>query len=1359
MDLIIMNNQEVVKAVIPQYGNDTRVGFYDSEWEREINGIDTLSFYVTAQLKYKINEGDIVLFQDETLPNKTYFREFRVIFNEGAYTSKGEARFITAESAITELADVIITDSRVINQSARVALTKALEGSRFTAGDVGEFNLGTFNYYYISALEAISDVMRSNFGGGEIDCYTIVSNNKILSRHVSFVQKIGRVTSRRIEVGFNADEIRTTVSMVGVYTALYGRGGSIESENEAGNTVNSRYIDFADVVSANPYKPQGQLWVGDDEALRKYGWKGQHRFGIYQNDKLLSAHDLFNETVEVLQAVNKPTITYEASIVAINNLSKNIDGWQLGDTIVVFNEQLDIATKSRVVKMTIDIGDRSVGSLEIGESSKASSLSSSSVPTTESKLEELAQVVADIDGGGGTGGGLSYEDVWGKDTTMEVGAPTATPLLNAIYVEWDFIFDKRFNNYRLTGVDQNTNIEYVLYEGGSMVFTHNTPIGEVWKYKVQVQNKYGTWGEYSPLSEEATPSYMRGEDMLWNEDTAEKLRELSLQSSILAEGSIVTSMVANGAINWDQLSPAVEVRVVSTENGLSNLTTEIGDMTGIIVEQGASLEDLRTVIGDQEATITTIEGKVGEIDVVKQEIQTANTNITMINGLITDLDVDVSAINQAQASMQTQIQDNASRIANAEEEVDEVISLANGLQIKVGEINNGGFIKDNSMETTRGGWYFASGTTPPEEDKPNKYIITSPEGSSADSYCTHILDTPLTAPTKITFSFDIKQGPNTMLSGVVGKASYYVDSSGTWQETSLTMTVDAIPKDSPFRVGVWYRVSKTIEVPATTKQLKITTWTSSSYEQKYRDFRIDSLGITPQSSVTILRDMIDLRVQKDDVVNSINVSTEGIVISGNKIRISGETTIDNGVIKTAHIGDAQISTAKIANLAVGSAQIASASITSAKIASLAVGTVAIQDGSITNAKIASLAVGSAEIQSASITEAKIANLAVTSAKISSVSADKLTAGTIDANVISVINLNVNDIVGVTSSFIMSKWNGITTSVSITSSGLYTYSGGSTTSILNGNGHHFYRDGTMIGTIGTNNWSGDTTYRGLVFDLENASDYMTWAFQETSTATNYTTRFSWHRTNAKVDYRGFRFDDNVVITSDHTMYIRRFATYGYSANRGLNLFNYATITADTTSDDSAVGWTRASAGGTTILGLNLVGLMYQSASFFVTENSAGTGFVQSATIYNLTASSPAQVGITAGGRLCRITSASKYKIAIDEVDTDFKAILNLKPKSWYDKGDSERYADELTARTMGVEVEFGTDKIIRHYGLIAEDLVGQGLSEFVIKNNEGDIEGIHYDRVWIYTLPILSEHDRDIKKLKEEVAELKAQLNA
>ncbi|KHO13136.1 hypothetical protein OA78_0887 [Latilactobacillus curvatus] len=58
-----------------------------------------------------------------------------------------------------------------------------------------------------------------------------------------------------------------------------------------------------------------------------------------------------------------------------------------------------------------------------------------------------------------------------------------------------------------------------------------------------------------------------------------------------------------------------------------------------------------------------------------------------------------------------------------------------------------------------------------------------------------------------------------------------------------------------------------------------------------------------KSQVTQLANDINLRVEKDKIVNQINISPEGILIDGKKIHITGQTIIDNAVIKDAMIAD------------------------------------------------------------------------------------------------------------------------------------------------------------------------------------------------------------------------------------------------------------------------------------------------------------------------------------------------------------------------------------------------------------------------------------------------------------------------
>ncbi|MGR6115795.1 phage tail spike protein [Aeribacillus composti] len=111
------------------------------------------------------------------------------------------------------------------------------------------------------------------------------------------------------------------------------------------------------------------------------------------------------------------------------------------------------------------------------------------------------------------------------------------------------------------------------------------------------------------------------------------------------------------------------------------------------------------------------------------------------------------------------------------------------------------------------------------------------------------------------------------------------------------------------------------------------TQLSNQIQLKANQSTVDTLAnriSSAESTINLLSDEIDLKVNKDGVISAINVSSEGIRISGNKVTIDGTTSIANGVIKTAHIGDGQITNAKIASLAVDDAKIKDLSVSKLK---------------------------------------------------------------------------------------------------------------------------------------------------------------------------------------------------------------------------------------------------------------------------------------------------------------------------------------------------------------------------------------------------------------------------------------------
>ena len=153
-------------------------------------------------------------------------------------------------------------------------------------------------------------------------------------------------------------------------------------------------------------------------------------------------------------------------------------------------------------------------------------------------------------------------------------------------------------------------------------------------------------------------------------------------------------------------------------------------------------------------------------------------------------------------------------------------------------------------------------------------------------------------------------------------------------------------------------------------------------------------------------------------------------------------------------------------------------------------------------------------------------------------------------------------------------------------------------------------------------------------------------------------------------------------------------------------------------------------------------------------------VVSASIYNRTYSGGSNVTVTSYGTLGRITSASKYKLDITKETSISPAnkLLSIDMSSWIDKSSAEQLSD---SKTNGTDLSEPEMNVFRHYGLIAEDLIKAGLDEFVIKGDNGQAEGIEYDRLWTVLIPKIRQLSNDqiqnkmtIAKLGSEIEELK-----
>lgn len=162
-------------------------------------------------------------------------------------------------------------------------------------------------------------------------------------------------------------------------------------------------------------------------------------------------------------------------------------------------------------------------------------------------------------------------------------------------------------------------------------------------------------------------------------------------------------------------------------------------------------------------------------------------------------------------------------------------------------------------------------------------------------------------------------------------------------------------------------------------------------------------------------------------------------------------------------------------------------------------------------------------------------------------------------------------------------------------------------------------------------------------------------------------------------------------------------------------------------------------------------LYIVGDYYMKVGNDASRRVASDAIYRRTYSGGANMVITEEGTLGRSTSASKYKLSIENQFIDpseqlahSKNILNLDVKSWFDKAESEIVSKECE---KGCRISDDAFKLKRHVGLIAEDVESVGLSEYVDYNIEGGVESIQYDRLWVHLIPIIKEQQKRLEELE------------
>ncbi|GAA0343756.1 hypothetical protein GCM10008931_38770 [Oceanobacillus oncorhynchi subsp. oncorhynchi] len=910
MELFIFSQDEQPLTVISE---DT--GLVETHYRIEVNSVPTEPFSFTVEADQPtaahVKEENKVVFKD----HEGDWRLMTIKEVDDSNDSNGPTTIATCEPTfLAELNDRMVVHRRFADQTADVALAAAVQGTRWQSSVEVELGRATTNFYYISSAEAIWETL--NTWGGEFKDVVEFDEetNRIKGCYVKIIQRLGKEQGQRFEIDHNTTEIGRTVLSY-PKTALYGRGSSLEVEDEDGNHTGgyTRYIDFADVEwkksKGDPVdKPLGQKWVGDPEALDKYGILEngikRHRDGEFSNQDYEDPEDLLKATWEALQEAKYPEVNYRLSVLLFD------EKVSLGDTCQAIDRKFarPIEIQARVIAMEYDLMDiEGTMVVEMGQ-----------FLNLGDDFNDLNKKIEDIKNNPPkqqiTEG--SYPDRK-PSTPVNLEAYGGMEVIQLYWQYADELFIKHYEVYGSRTEDFVPDTQHLLWRGDVSAFAHTVGTDEVWYYRVRAVNYHGRPSDWSVQVRAATNRVLT-EDIMWGPELAERMRELHRISDIIGE---------NG-VDFDQISQEAK--------DLINQQARIYTDEEIQITREDVMRDISEIADDLEYIDGQLVDKVNVGDVYTNEniddmfenTVSITTYETDKKGIVKDLEHQESLIRQNEREILNRVTETEfneeSRFLR--ETIAEVGVYAWGIEQTVSSIEIGG---RNLLLNTSGndkvfdftGWNHSIGNI---SDYGIREFSKGGEFTFSADITTHTIGS-----TDITLILQIYRDDGTFV-------QYYGDVRLSPQETGKIIGVADVPKDDNYdraylRVrhysGSDPQSKGTYSNAQVEKGNKVTDW-HPAFEDT------DQRMTQAESTIRQLEDDILLKVDVDSIVSEINVNREGIRLSGALIHLNGLSLIDEAIIQNAHIANGTIERAKLERAIIGTAQVENGAITNAKIASL-----------------------------------------------------------------------------------------------------------------------------------------------------------------------------------------------------------------------------------------------------------------------------------------------------------------------------------------------------------------------------------------------------------------------------------------
>ena len=389
---------------------------------------------------------------------------------------------------IVVLGNNIIEDKRIVGGTALSALEKVVEGTPYSMGTVESFEKNNINFYYVSSLTGLNDII--NTYGCEFRTRIIIDDfGNISKKYIDLVHRLGQDTGLRFTYDTNVNSIEKTTSDDAHFNVLYGRGASLQTDDDG----YSRKISFEEVAWSTPSnpisKPVGQKFIEDSSSISKYG----RLEGIYENDKIDDPELLLKKTYEKLQNVKDLNYSYSIDVEDL----RHFEGFEhykytFGDSIVVLDEEAGITVESRILEINTEV--------DFIEKTKNISITLGNFRNGLVESEDnIKDVIDSIKDQLGNIEDNEIDDSEFPDTLPDAPNITGKGLFATIMLEWTYE-NKMYYTYELFASkvkDFAPGPSNRIFEGKASAFLHEVNPEETWYYRARAKNTHGHYTDYS----------------------------------------------------------------------------------------------------------------------------------------------------------------------------------------------------------------------------------------------------------------------------------------------------------------------------------------------------------------------------------------------------------------------------------------------------------------------------------------------------------------------------------------------------------------------------------------------------------------------------------------------------------------------------------------------------------------------------------------------------------------------------------------------------------------------------------------------------------------------------------------------